>query len=49
MEVTAVISQTATGDPKVKPKVYDGIKGAEVTLELYNISVDELLVYVRKN
>lgn len=29
MEITAVISQTATGDPKIKPRVFDDIKGAE--------------------
>ncbi len=43
MEITAVISQTATGDPKIKPRVFDDIKGAEITFEFYNISVDELL------
>lgn len=43
MKCKAIISQTATGDPKIKPKVFDGVKGAEVTLEVYNVSVDELL------
>jgi len=43
VEVVAVISTTATSDPKIKPKVFDGVNGAEITFEFYNISVDELL------
>ena len=43
MKAKAIIALTAIGDPKIKPKVYDGIKGAEIMIELYNIDLGELL------
>ncbi len=35
MKAKAIISQTATGDPKIKPKVFDGKKYCEITFDIY--------------
>ena len=48
MICTAAVSQTATGDPKIKPRTFDGVSGAEITFELYNTSIDKLLELCEK-